>query len=75
MILHTQTNRQIGRRTVCFILYRQSDLQSQKTKTLAYMEWQKYKQIYQNIKTESLTQREEKKVITAGLTNTERYND
>ena len=75
MILHTQTNRQIGRRTVCFILYRQSDLQSQKTKTLAYMEWQKYKQIYQNIKTEDLTQREEKKVITAGLTNTERYND
>ena len=75
MILHTQTNRQIGRRTVCFILYRQSDLQSQKTKTLAYMEWQKYKEIYQNIKTESLTQREEKKVITAGLTNTERYND
>ena len=75
MILHTQTNRQIGRRTVCFILYRQSDLQSKKTKTLAYMEWQKYKQIYQNIKTESLTQREEKKVITAGLTNTERYND
>ena len=75
MILHTQTNRKIGRRTVCFILYRQSDLQSQKTKTLAYMEWQKYKQIYQNIKTESLTQREEKKVITAGLTNTERYND
>ena len=75
MILHTQTNRQIGRRTVCFILYRQSDLQSQKTKTLAYMEWQKYKQIYKNIKTESLTQREEKKVITAGLTNTEGYND
>ena len=57
----------------CVLFHTQSDLQSKKN--LAYMEWQKYKQIYKNIKTEDLTQREEKKVITAGLTNTEGYND
>ena len=49
--------------------------QTYKVKKTCIHGMKKYKQIYRNIKTEDLTQREEKKVITAGLTNTEGYND